>query len=63
MNIERMRSEISSMYPGERWKNRCANMPDNQVIAIFCRFRNNDQKPVTKTVRPYQYTMKDYGVK
>lgn len=35
MDLERMRSEISKLYPGVAWKDRCAKMEPRQVIAIF----------------------------
>lgn len=36
--IETMRAGIAGAYPGERWRNRCKEMPDRQVIAIYNHF-------------------------
>ena len=38
MGVENYRSAIASAYPGERWKRRVLEMPDNQVIAIYNHF-------------------------
>ena len=47
MNVEHMRSMISDVYPGDKWKNRVAAMWDDQVIAIFHNFtkRGMFEKP------------------
>jgi hypothetical protein len=37
MSIELMRKAIEKVYPGEKWKNRVAKMPPNQVLAIYNR--------------------------
>ena len=34
------------MYPGDTWHNKVMHMPPNQVIAIYQRMKNRNQKPV-----------------
>lgn len=51
MNVEYMRSQISKVYDGPRWKARVNLMPDNQVIAIYYSFLRTgkfDKKEVKK---------------
>lgn len=38
MTRETMRIAIADAYPGERWRVKCQNMPDDQVIAIYNHF-------------------------
>lgn len=42
MNIAMMRSEIIKAYPGESWKKKVKNMPENQVVAIYNSFKKAD---------------------
>lgn len=50
MNIAMMRSEIIKSYPGESWKKKVKNMPENQVIAIYNNLKKTDHlgKPKIK---------------
>lgn len=43
MTCEGMRSQLVSVYPGERWRNRVACMPDRQVIAIYKRMKQKGE--------------------
>lgn len=36
-DIDAMRAEVGTLYPGSRWKRRVAQMPDPQVMAIYFR--------------------------
>lgn len=38
MSIEQMRDAISKVHKSHWWKSKVANMPDNQVIAIYYSF-------------------------
>lgn len=37
MTIEQMRAEVARLYPGKRWQERVARMPDGQILAIYKR--------------------------
>lgn len=41
MPVEKMRSEIMLVYPGDKWKHRVKHMHPNQVIAIYRSFQRN----------------------
>ena len=43
MTCEGMRSQLVSVYPGERWRNRVACMPDRQVIAIYKKLKEKGE--------------------
>ena len=38
MTVEQMRAELSRVYAGERWRKKVALMHDNQVIAVYRKF-------------------------
>lgn len=45
MSIEDMRHELIMEYPNsEKWKIKCAFMPDYQVLAIYKSIRNRKKK-------------------
>ena len=39
MSIDQMHYEITSVYPGPKWRERVRSMHDNQVIAIYKTFQ------------------------
>ena len=71
-NINQMRQIISDAYPGMGWKQRCVNMPTNQVVAVYYNLLKSgklEKKGMTKSRRKdakvsmpenYQYTVFDY---
>ncbi|MBQ8356209.1 MAG: hypothetical protein IJX39_00210 [Clostridia bacterium] len=38
MTVEQMRAELSKVYTGEGWRKKVAHMHDNQIIAIYRKF-------------------------
>lgn len=40
MNINEMRLYVMQAYPGPKWAQRVAKMPNNQVIAVFRSIQN-----------------------
>ena len=38
MTISQMRVAITEVYPGPTWERKVANMPDDQVVAIYYEF-------------------------
>lgn len=42
MNVAMMRTEIIKAYPGESWKKKVKNMPENQVVAIYNSLKKAD---------------------
>lgn len=65
MTVRFMRREISKVYNNKTWDNKVAQMPDNQVIAIYFsfleqgRFERVDPEPVSKQ-QNHQITMFEY---
>ena len=53
MSPENMRSAISNVYTGKKWKEKVRNMSDNQVMAVYFSFMEksklNPKKSVPKT--------------
>ena len=47
-----MRSAISEVYEGPRWKRRVAFMPDNQVIAVYKNMVNYGRFKKKKVQKP-----------
>ena len=45
-DLEAKRNYIYKMYPGDTWHNKVMHMPPNQVIAIYQKMKNRNQKPV-----------------
>lgn len=43
MTINEMRAIISDAYSGEKWKQRCRNMPSKQVCAIYYSLQSRDR--------------------
>ena len=39
MNINQMRQAIASVYSGKGWKTKVAKMPEDQVHAVYLRFK------------------------
>ena len=68
MDVSNMRYAIAGAYPGDRWKNKCKMMPDNQVIAIFNHFLRdgvfNKNRVGKKKEDPNfrQLSLEDYGI-
>ena len=51
MYVEQMRKEIASVYKGKDWSKKVDNMPDNQVIAMYYKFKAGgkfDKKPESR---------------
>lgn len=44
-DVPYMREFIANRYPGERWKDRVANMEPSRVIAIYYRMIEEKPKP------------------
>ena len=66
MSIEQMRSRISKVYDSFRWRNRVTKMPDNQVIAIYHKFKESGKfdKPDRRLPgeRYHQMTLFELGL-
>jgi hypothetical protein len=51
MTTDQMRCRLAEAYPGPKWRLKCMQMPDRQVIAIFKSVNNrprsklNSKKP------------------
>ncbi len=45
MSVCQMREYVRNAYQGDKWKNRVAKMPDNQIIAIYFRLIEERSKP------------------
>ena len=68
MTYQNMRQAISTVYPGDRWRNRLMSMPDNQVVAIYNHFlRDGIFNKVRKQTPSFDYRQQtlwdDYGIK
>lgn len=68
MAIESLRLAIASAYPGERWRNRVALMPENQVVAIYNHFLRDGVFNKVRTPKQksdpnfHQMNIFDYGI-
>ncbi len=62
MTTQEMRAIISDAYPGERWKQRCAAMPKNQVYAIYrsLQSRDRDRQKRNSETQDVQLTIFDF---
>ena len=38
MTVREMRHAISKVYPGKSWKEKVADMPEDQVVAVYFNF-------------------------
>ncbi len=45
MDINQMRIDICKVYDSANWNAKVAHMPDNQVIAIYHKFKSQNFKP------------------
>lgn len=43
MSVDLMRDAILKVYDGQKWKDKVARMSDNQIIAVYYKFLNNNQ--------------------
>jgi hypothetical protein len=43
-NTNQMRQALKAAYPGRSWKQKVNNMSDNQVLAIFSRIKEEEEK-------------------
>lgn len=41
MTVEQMREAIAGVYKGWKWKDKVANMPEDQVMAIYFKFQSS----------------------
>ena len=60
MDIEFMRSYVLSMYPGPKWAEKVACMPDRQIIAVYYSMKKKGQKPISDKPNKRQLTIYDY---
>ena len=37
MSMDQMRAAVAALYPGKRWKEKVARMPEGQILAIYNR--------------------------
>ena len=64
-DINKMRNNLYSSYPGDLWKRKVNAMPDDQVIAIWHRmntkgeFENGKQKQVVTDPEAIQLSLFD----
>lgn len=40
MSVDQMRDKVKEAYPGAEWKRKVNNMGENQIIALYYKFRN-----------------------
>lgn len=43
MTVERMRCSLADVYPGDRWRLKCMQMPERQVVAIYKSLQRKNQ--------------------
>ena len=55
MTINEMRSYISNRYDSIKWKDRVRLMPTRQVVAIYRRFREDDERARLMETCPSEY--------
>ena len=62
LSIEQMRDKIASVYDGIGWKNKVHFMPEDQVMAIYYKFREQGYFKKKKESKPKykQMTLWDY---
>ena len=46
MSPEQMREEIAKAYNGQKWKDKVAQMPYNQIIAIYYSLKKRKKKRI-----------------
>lgn len=42
--IDDMRTAVSKVYPGPRWRRKVLDMSDNQIMALYYKFHNSEEK-------------------
>ena len=45
MSIQEIRNIVTSVYKGERWRIKVLRMSDNQVLAVYHRFKKDGIVP------------------
>lgn len=61
MTLNEMRAYISKQYPGMKWKTNVSKMRPDQVIAIYCSFKErNKAKPKKESEEYHQIDMFEY---
>lgn len=60
MTVRDMRDYILSMYPGERWTHKVAEMDDNQVMAVYFSMKKKGQQPIKENKKEKQLSIFDY---
>jgi hypothetical protein len=61
MTVERMRENLAKYYPALHWKMKVAKMPENQIIAIYTKFKLDGKKPIkNKTKKDNQIVMEGF---
>ena len=41
MSVDEMREKVAYAYGGDNWKKRVRFMPDDQIIALYYKFKKN----------------------
>ena len=49
--VDQMRCRLAEVYPGPRWRLKCMQMPERQVIAIYKNMSEKDRFNVKKKKR------------
>ena len=60
MNVSDMRNWLLKMYPGPKWLEKVARMPDNQVMAVYFSMKKKGQQPIKESKKEKQLTIFDY---
>lgn len=65
MSVDQMRKAIIDVYPGTSWLNRVYRMGDNQIIAIYYKFKKEGKFDKVKPQKSpgenfHQMTIYDY---
>lgn len=68
MSVEQMRDAISWVIPNEKWKYKVSKMADDQVMAIYFKFKQEGRfgtkryygEPVTEQPEAVQMTIYDF---
>lgn len=60
-DLNHMRQDLYSRYPGKAWKLKVDDMPDDQIIALWYSMREREQKPRV-TNQPKQKSKDDDAI-
>ena len=59
MDIHQMRYVIGRAYPGDAWKKKVANMPADQIVAIYYKFAAEGRFAKSYNPVPKQLTIEE----